>query len=270
MPYKTRILSDIHFGHKASIVKEIDQLEELCQGVDHLIFNGDTIEQKYADSPKHAQNPLPTFQEFSSKVANWSSSTLYISGNHDPSISRNHFYETQDRSVFVTHGDGLFESIAPWSSNAAELEIAVEKRQKNGRGKNLQEELQLLKDASVDAHEAAINYDPTAFGKAFVFLAQAWPPTRPFTILNAWKQTPERAVALAHRHGRNPKVIIIGHTHFPGIWNHDGIWVINTGSFFPWPTRYAVDIERSTVTVRKIVKSKNRFRLGTVRKTIEL
>lgn len=270
MPDKIRILSDIHFGHKASVVKTVDQLEELCQGVDLLIFNGDTIEQKYEDSPKHERNPLPTLSEFSKKISQWSPHIHYISGNHDPSISREHFFETHGGDVFITHGDGLFENIAPWSSNVEKLNQAIFNHIKPGEKYELQDELQRLKDASIEAHLNAIDYDPTGLGKAIVFLAQIWPPARPFKILNAWHQTPRRAVEFAKRHGRTPKAIVIGHTHFPGIWKHDGVWVINTGSFFPWPTRYAVELEKDTLVVRKIVKSHDRFKLGATRMSISL
>ncbi|MCH6258331.1 metallophosphoesterase family protein [Puniceicoccaceae bacterium K14] len=270
MAKKLRILSDIHFGHKASIIKEIDQLEDLCRGTDKLIFNGDTIEQKYEDSPKHTYNPLPSFYDFSDKVSQWCSDIHFISGNHDPSISQNHFMETHDGDVFITHGDGIFENIAPWSKNVEVLNKACSKRIKPDDNYELQTELQLLKEASIEAHEKALDYDPTTLGKTIVFFAQLWPPHRPFKILQCWKNTPAKAVEFARRHGRSPKVIVIGHTHCPGIWKHDGIWVVNTGSFFPWPKRYAVEIEENSLTVRRISKKHNRFQLGTIAISISL
>ena len=42
-----RILSDLHFGHPASIIERPEQLAPLFREAKTVVFNGDTVELRY-------------------------------------------------------------------------------------------------------------------------------------------------------------------------------------------------------------------------------
>ncbi|MSU71295.1 MAG: hypothetical protein EXS43_02985 [Opitutus sp.] len=47
----TRILSDIHFGDRASRVHRLAQLRPLLHGVAQLVLNGDTLDTRPGPAP---------------------------------------------------------------------------------------------------------------------------------------------------------------------------------------------------------------------------
>lgn len=257
-----RILSDLHWGHKASRIKHVDSLRPLISESDTVIFNGDTIEQIYEDSPAHKDKPLPSFDALKRKIASWGTRSIFVTGNHDPAISPAHYCELNQGSILITHGDAIFDSVAPWSQHSALLEqlVAQGKRQQtNDERASLYQYLQIFKSASKKQHAQMKDYDPTAWGKIQIFFRQAWPPTRVFKILDSWKQAPARAVDMVAQFKTPPEFLIIGHTHKPDISTQGATTVLNSGSFFPWPGTYAIDIESDGIRVRKVHKRNGEF-----------
>ena len=267
MSQRIRIVSDLHIGHRASSLTCPSSLRELATDIDHLIFNGDTLELKYAHNEELERR-------FAEEVASWGIETTIITGNHDPSISGRHDMDLFGGAIYVTHGDALFETIAPWSSSLPYLKASLEILKSNGYkdswDRDLATYLEMIKEASLMAQEMDTDYNPTLWGKLKIFLHQAWPPTRPFKILDCWRRVPGHAVAFAERFGKNPRFIIVGHTHNPGIWQKGSQVVINLGSFFPWPGARCVDIENGRLLVRKLHRGPNRIKIGPVLASFEL
>jgi len=79
-----------------------------------------------------------------------------------------------------------------------------------------------------------------------------WPPWRPLRILGGWAETPFLAAALAARDFPKARCVVLGHTHFSGVWRVRGRTIINTGGFVAMGRPLAVDLEGSTLTVRRI------------------
>jgi len=260
-----RIFSDLHWGHKASRVKELDALESLVSGADTVIFNGDTVEQKFEDSPAHLDHPLPPIGRLKDKIESLDSKAIFLTGNHDPEVSQAHYCAIDNGSVLITHGDAIFDAIAPWSANAGILkklvEQGLEKYHADG-STPFYDYLQVFKEASIKEHAILKDYDPTVWGKIEVFARQAWPPNRPLKILECWKNAPKKAIGLMTQFGMSPDFLIIGHTHKPDISVIGGTTVINTGAFLPWPGATAVDIDSTGITVRKVLHRKGEFSLG--------
>lgn len=264
MNSRIRIISDVHLGHKASVISELSAIRPLSEDVDWLIFNGDTLELKYGDLDSSTYDANKQKQRFEAEIERWNCKVSVITGNHDPEISDTHFLNILDGQVFITHGDGLFRDIAPWSSNIDNLQRFSERIDPTATG-NTEEELhnylQLHKDASIQAHLTDKKYNPTAWGKLKILMHQGWPPSTPFRILKSWREVPDRAVSLAQRFGLDPKVIVVGHTHKPGIWHRGDTTIVNLGSFFPWPGAQCIDIEANRLSVRKIRKKTNHIEL---------
>ena len=117
----------------------------------------------------------------------------------------------------------------------------------------------MFKDASLEERTLLKDYDPTVWGEIRIFLRQAWPPTRTLKILKCWQEAPEKAIELGNQFHKNPRFIVIGHTHKPDITRIGSTTVINTGSFLPWPGAIALDLDSDGLTVRKIIARSGRF-----------
>ncbi|MBK1879383.1 metallophosphoesterase [Pelagicoccus mobilis] len=273
MNSRIRIVSDIHLGHKASVVDDLKALRPLAEGVDWLIFNGDTLETKYGDIDSSPYNAETQKKRFWQEAENWNCETTLITGNHDPDISDQHSLSIMGGQVFITHGDALFADIAPWSSNVGNLRRFSANIDPDATGSSSQElhdYLQLYKQATLTAHQHDKKYNPTAWGKIKILLHQAWPPSTPFRILKSWREVPDRAASLAQRFGLNPKFVVVGHTHNPGVWKRGETTIINLGSYFPWPGARCVDIASNRLSIRKIKKRENQIEIGKQLATFEL
>ncbi|MDQ8205573.1 metallophosphoesterase family protein [Pelagicoccus sp. SDUM812003] len=273
MNRKIRIVSDLHIGHRASLIEHAKAIAPLADGVERLVFNGDTLELKYGDLESSHYNAAEQKSIFLEEVSKWGVETTLITGNHDPAISEVHSASLRDGAVFATHGDGLYKEIAPWSSSIKLLRACskgIDENQTGRTAEDLHRYLSLHKQVSIKAHEMDETYNPTLWGKLRIFLHQAWPPDTPFRILKCWRETPDRAVSLAERFEIQAKFLIVGHTHKPGIWQRGDRYVINLGSYFPWPGAYCVDIADNLLEVKRVRKGRNRVTIGETIRSFEL
>ncbi len=259
-----RIVSDLHVGHGASLLESVEALRPLAEGVDRLILNGDTLELKYGEADSASYSAARQFEQFKKEIAIWSIQVDAITGNHDPTISDLHSLTLFEGQIFITHGDGLFPDIAPWSSHAPTLRKCgnIDENETGNTPEALHEYLAKHKQASIDAHKLDSRYNPTRWSKLKIFLHQSWPPITPFRILKSWREIPDRAVSLATRFNLSPAFIILGHSHNPGIWRRGKSTVINLGAYFQWPGARCVDIEDGILSVRKVAKGRNHIELG--------
>lgn len=261
-----RIISDLHLGHTASLAREIDQLEPLFRGVSTVIFNGDTVEMRSEANRRRAVTTMERVRDFCEEqdVVGY-----FINGNHDPIISTTNHLEVGDGSVLVTHGDVLFHevkrpAIGPddfhqWEELLAE-EISAEALH------TLESILSTNKRASPHHHVDLEQFTiPNGhWGQVSTFVRQTWPPKRLVKMVSSWRRTPQHAVDLVRRFRPETRCVIVGHTHFPGVWRQRDCTVINTGSYLPVLGRMAVDYEHGRVTVRRVYARRRRFYPGRV------
>ncbi len=110
-----RILSDLHFGHPASIIEQPRQLVPLFRDAKTVIFNGDTVELRYLRGRRIGMRNAALMREACEGAG---AHPIFINGNHDPILSDLSHVDLVDGSVLVTHGDLLFHDISPWSHEA--------------------------------------------------------------------------------------------------------------------------------------------------------
>jgi predicted phosphodiesterase len=257
-----RILSDLHLGHKASLAREIAQVEPLYDGAHTVIFNGDTVEMRSPRSRLRAERVMHEVRAFCSRQK---ATTHFINGNHDPIISTTNHLEIADGSVLVTHGDVLFHEIAPWSEHADELggiHDRLIKEMTPAERRSLEAILSTNKRVSQSIDIEDFNIPNGAWGQFSTFMRQTWPPKRFVKMVSSWKSTPVHAVNLVRLYRPEARCVIVGHTHYPGVWQRHGRTVINTGSYLPVLGRLAVDYADGFVTVRKVVLRRGKFHLG--------
>ena len=257
-----RIISDIHWGHPASLVRRPEQLRPLFEGAGTVVFNGDTLEQAPGFDGSKEARPEAAFEEVCREAG---AGAFFVSGNHDPSISGHDSLALEDGRVLVTHGDVVFPEISVWGRTRHELRAACESLYEPGRAPH---------EAGFEGVTARVREtcrvmldDGGADGVVWCgwvrfFWRQGWPPGRALRILRCWRETALRGVGLAGRHHATPRFVVMGHTHYPGVWHRDGVTVINTGSYFPLMGRRLVQIHEGQLTVRRVVRGKNAFYPG--------
>jgi predicted phosphodiesterase len=258
-----RILSDIHFGDRASAVVSLDSLAPLLEGVGELWLNGDTLDTRPGGPPGRMEERREHVLNF---FLHQVPSVTYLTGNHDPDISDRHVAEFCEGRVFMTHGDILFKDIVPWSRDAAlastrltrELD-ALSEASRNHLETRLAAYRRVA--ASLPLRHQAVDH---SLKYTLGYIADTiWPPSRMLRIVRAWRDTPEYAATLLRKHRPRARCFVMGHTHRSGTWRtRGGITVLNTGSFCTPVGAAALDIGESRLILRKIERRRGEFRIG--------
>ena len=265
VPGLTRILSDLHYGDRASRLLSLAQLRPLVDGPDHLILNGDTLDTRHGPYPERTARARAEVTAFFSAAG---PRITHLTGNHDPDISAHHSLDLADGQVFVTHGDVIFDNVVPWGRDAAFFNTRIAHglaALPASAHAQLAPRLALYRAiclALPQRHQAEPN--PV---KYFFNLAAdtVWPPLRTFRIFRAWRETPARAAAIATTHRPAARFMLMGHTHRPGVWPlPSGLTLINTGSLTRPFGAYCVDLTPSRLAVRRIEFRSGEFHPGPV------
>ena len=257
-----RILSDLHFGHPASIIEQPRQLLPLFRGAKTVIFNGDTVEVRYLRGRRIGLRNAVLMREACEGAG---ARAVFINGNHDPILSDLSHVDLVDGAVLVTHGDLLFHDISPWSHEAEAIGEA-HTRELAGMEEDafldFEKRLKASKRAALAIELHRNDARRTPLTAIRTVLRECWPPWRPLQILHSWAVTPARAEALARVFRPRARFILIGHTHLSGSWRRGPRMIINTGSFLPFGGRKAIDVQGATLTVRPILLERGTFHAG--------
>lgn len=257
-----RILSDLHYLDADSRVRTLSQLDPLLEGVDHLVFNGDTCDTSHAVGPDELAGIVAHFTARVPRVT-------FLTGNHDPGISDTHELSLAGGAVWVTHGDVLFPGATPWSTLRAELQRRIDAALAEDAGTGIPAADPIAR--RLRAHRRACHGLPREFNhvardpwsRLNRLRITLFPPRKLLAMLAAWRDTPRLAADLAAQHRPSAQVIITGHIHFPGVWRRPGgRTVINTGAFGPPRGALLVDLESTGLTVRHVRERGGSFRPG--------
>jgi predicted phosphodiesterase len=259
----TRILSDLHYGDRASRVHRLAQLRPLLDGPARLVLNGDTLDTRSGPRPEHTARLRADLRDW---LATVDRPTTVLTGNHDPDLSPLHTLDLAHGQVFVTHGDILFDNIVPWGRDAAAIARLISAglaALPPAARDRLDDRLALFRRVAAQIPQRHQS-EPHGLKYALRFAADTvWPPLRVFRILAAWRQAPALAAALTRRHRPQARFILTGHTHRPGVWRtRAGVVVINTGSFCPPTGGYTVDVSPTHVLVRRVTARRGEFHPG--------
>lgn len=256
------ILSDFHIGHQATLVTDVEQAAPLFSKGQTVLFNGDTFEMRLKSLRERALRHAKRLKQI---ISDCGAQAQFICGNHDPMISGASHAEFADSGILITHGDILFHNVAPWSLNARLYERAHRSelnRLPASEHSNLVSRLGALRRATLayDIHHVEA---PTGVIGSLVHLFETtWPPWRPIYILKSWAEVPARADAFAREFRPKLRFLIIGHTHYAGIWRRGDLTIINTGALMRGFSRQAILLEDGKLTVHRIDFRKKKFQLG--------
>ena len=260
--FPIRILSDLHLGNNASMVCSAEVLLPLFEGTGTVVLNGDTFDHRHRETGKVSTHPVEIFEALADRAG---TDLVVISGNHDPDSSTVYHLDLMDGRILVTHGDVLYPEIAPWSHFAEQFREMIRKELEeleNPGGYSLEHLLATNKTVARQILTQPHFYFPTNEGFYRHLLRYLWPPFRILRILGSWRRLPMSAANLAADHRPKARFVIVGHTHYPGIWTRQGRRIINTGSFLPLLGRRLVDIHEDHLEVRKIRRSGHAFHPG--------
>jgi predicted phosphodiesterase len=232
-----RILSDLHLGHRVSRIAAARQLRPLLEGVDTVVFNGDTWQELALAFRGDGARLL---EELKQMAIGMGVELVFLPGNHDPSCGENGYLELGGGAVLVIHGDAVFGETVPWSRVVP----------------NKVEEIRELYAACPEAaHDLdarlkvagevgrLIEVPIKVFGRNLLARAwdAAWPPTRGLRMLWTWRTMVAQTSGFVACFRPAAEVVVFGHFHRAGIWLHGGRLLINTGSFMPPGTPLCVD-----------------------------
>ncbi len=257
-----RILSDIHLGHGASRVEDASQLRPLLRGAGTVVFNGDSVEQRFlSDRPQAARH----FEALRRACEEEGASPIFLTGNHDPIISTSGHLDLCGGAVLVTHGDIIFHDISPWSPESEVLGEAHSRELAaldSDALRDFEQRLAANKRAALalELHPSTLRSGRPA--RILTILREAWPPWRPLQIIRCWMVAPGHADQVARVFRPRARFVIIGHTHYSGVWRRGGRVIINTGSFLPLSGLCAVELEEKNLTIRAIHLRRGRYSLG--------
>lgn len=266
----SRIISDLHIGHPASLIKDPEQLIPLFRDIPRVIFNGDTVEMRLKWQRESGQRHLERLAAVCQAAG---ADPCFINGNHDPAASGISHLDLADGQILITHGDMLFHDIAPWSREAPFLRAAHEKALSDLHPDALldfEQRLGATKKAALALEMHNLYLPRGRFARFAAVLRECWPPWRPLFIIKCWFDTPREAVKLARTFRPDARFVLLGHTHYSGCWRRDNLMIINTGSFMPVSGCYAVDLEERKLTVRRVERRGRTFHLGRLLASYEL
>ena len=264
-----RILSDLHLAHPGSRISDPQQIAPLLDGVGAVVFNGDTIEERMKRFSALGSQHLETLRTMCKER---DLDVHLIRGNHAPYTPPLGSLDLCGGQVFVTHGDVIYPDVSPWSRSVASARAALEQIEKDyppDYRDDLEQSLEVSRRVTMEMQVCRPSKRAGLAGKLKTVLSQAWPPTRPLTILKVWTGAARAAETLS-RYRPEAKVFLVGHTHRTFIHRRAGRVFVNTGAFLPMSSAWAVDILDAQVQVREIRERAGEFVLGKVIGEVEL
>lgn len=257
-----RVLSDLHFAHPASLVQNMRQIEPLLDGVETVIFNGDTVELRTKSLRSKSESYLEQIQ---SLCLARGIKPVVINGNHDPDASQLDHFDLMDGRLLVTHGHVFFPEITPWGREAKRYRenhrLALKKISPDGRAQ-LEDRLQAVREACLRTLPGGRGIPETSRQWIVAALSEMSHPLRAWEVLRAWFTCPGLVAAYAADHRPRAQGVIMGHTHLPGWWTRGGRLVVNTGAYLPWFGRRMVDVSEASLRVRAVERDGKFFRPG--------
>jgi hypothetical protein len=258
MKLPLRIFSDLHLGHRASRIDEVEKLRSLFRGAGTVLFNGDTWEEL---SPPWRGKSGEMLARLRLILAEEGCEAVFLPGNHDPGWEGSGFMEIAEGRIAITHGDALLRSGAPW------------KREMLGNPEIIEELWNRFPDAATEigsrlelaraiARRMATTHPPDARNLFARALDAAFPPQRALHMISAWLRQGGHGARFCETYLPRAEILVVGHFHCQGIRKALGRTVINTGSFVvPGPAGW-VEWDGSTLSAGRVLEAGGDFSMS--------
>ncbi|MGL4463146.1 MAG: metallophosphoesterase [Planctomycetia bacterium] len=264
--FPVHVLSDMHFGHPASFLLHPEMVLPLVEGAATVVFNGDSFEQRNIHHRRDARRKLGRLMEV---LLARGVVPRFLAGNHDPMASSLHHLDLLDGNVFLTHGDILHPDVAPWSHHAPSIR---RERLRLAAAEPPAVDVDAFHQQNKKASLVSAIYTGHAregfLGRMEMVGEFALAPWRILKAVRYWSRVARFSSNIRKRFRPNCKLMIIGHTHRPGVWTNSDYTLVNTGSFQPLSRPLVVRIETHRAVVFNGVRRRDRYELGRERHTI--
>lgn len=257
--YPIRILSDLHYGHPLGRIRSPADLVPLFEGVSTVVFNGDTVEPFLARGPREARVRL---EMIAARVRAAGANPFFISGNHDPEETPITHADMLGGLLHVTHGDVLFDEIAPWGADGeqlAELRREAMLAHPFATRDDLSRQLLATRQAVQKLHHH-LGRQRARGPLTFLMRRVFWFPKRFLGAFRAWGETPELARRYLRQFRPHARFLVMGHTHRPGVRFGGRRIVLNTGSFQVGLGSAYVDVSPEEISIGSIGYSRGGWR----------
>lgn len=267
MASRTVILSDLHLGRPDG-VRTAAELDGLIEPDTHLVLNGDTAELHH---PRWRSAAREEYEQLLAIARERRTTVTTLAGNHDPEIASERMLLLGDGEIMVTHGDAFHPAVAPWSVRANDMRGAWN-RVMAGCEPSERDSLSArfrATQAAATAEWSGPTPDHTTLANLLV---------RPLAVVRIaahWWLAPTLAARFARQCGLTARILIVGHSHWPGIVTRDGRSIVNTGAFTAPRTPHAAIVEGASLALVPIIARSTaqgrRFVLGgRPRRTVQL
>ncbi len=261
-----RILSDLHLGHKASRIDDVQRLRPLFRGAGTVVFNGDIWEELAPPWRGRSAEMLAGMREI---LAEEGCEAIFLPGNHDPGWEGSGVLELAGGRIAVTHGDALLRNGAPWKREMLAHPDVVDDLWKchPDAATDLGERLKLAREIARSLPAQRHPDDRHLIARA---VDAAFPPRRAFEMISAWLRQGSLAARFCETYLPKAEFLVFGHFHCRGIRKVRGKTLINTGSFVvPGPAGW-VDWDGRELSTGKIEESGHQFGLGRRRWAVKI
>jgi UDP-2,3-diacylglucosamine pyrophosphatase LpxH len=257
MADRTAIISDLHLGRPKGPAAEM--LRPIWREAARLIVNGDVAEAHHAElSGKAGWQVL----ELRNYCEHDGVELTLVCGNHDPYLGDCRHLSLAAGRIFITHGDVLHPSIAPWCPTARQVEqeyFATEGLVAAASTMDLDTRLEITRHAAHLSWQEVIRSPDMR--KRTTLMNMVRHPICFVKLLHYWRIVPRLAADFAERYAPRARFVLIGHTHRQGIWRIGRRTIINTGAFaFPARPR-AVVLEGGRLAVHRVRRRGDAYHL---------
>ncbi len=239
------ILSDLHLGHPAAWVTDVEMLRPILAGAGTVIFNGDTWQALAEDLIEHS---TALFDDLVGLCEELEVEYYFLPGNHDPDMDQTPGW-LEIGEIAVLHGDVIHPEVSPWSqyylSQKDEIDALV--RQSLDEGCSLRGRFSLAHQV-VELMSAARR--PLAGQSRWrYYLSLLWPPVRLWRILTVKKSALKQAFKFTRQYFPHASVMVFGHFHFPIVYQDQGLTLMNTGAMMEGCQSQVVIITSASIEV---------------------
>ncbi|QTN32767.1 metallophosphoesterase family protein [Akkermansiaceae bacterium] len=227
MKLPLRIFSDLHLGHRASRIGDVESLRPLFRGAGTVLFNGDTWEELSPQWREHSGQLLARLRLI---LAEEACDAVFLPGNHDPGWDGVGFMELAGGRIIITHGDALLRDGAPWKREMLAGRSVVDALWAShpAAATDPAARHELARAISKSLPNLSHPQGRSLFARA---LDAAFPPQRAIAMLHAWITQGKLGALFCERYFPAAEMLVVGHFHCRGIRQSRGRTVINTGSF---------------------------------------
>lgn len=222
------VLSDLHMGRDGMVLRAAEILP-LVQQAGTLIINGDAAELHVREYRDQAVEELARLRELCDQNE---TRLILLAGNHDPEVVPERYIIHEEQGVFITHGDVVEESVAPWSDAAKrmrnrhrEFNEYISESKRN----TLENSFHACREAAVAEWSPDGDAEPPSTA-----LNVLLKPTKLIQILRFWRRQARLMNTFAEQFVPSARLILIGHSHRPLVRKVGHRVIVNTGCFgFP-------------------------------------